>query len=77
MIFLIPASPASSTLSAKGKNASETSIELSNTNLVGEVPIEVYRVFDKLKVLDMESNGIGGTLSEDVGRLTELKVFRV
>ena len=54
-----------------------TSIELSNTNLVGEVPIEVYRVFDKLKVLDMESNGIGGTLSEDVGRLVGLEVLKL
>jgi len=54
-----------------------TEISLPDNNLVGELPIELYRELDTLQVLDMERNRISGSLSDDVGRLKDLQVLKL
>jgi hypothetical protein len=51
-------------------------IILPNNNLSGAIPTEFYKAFDKLRVWNMEKNeGVLGTLSNGVGRLTQLEVL--
>ncbi len=51
-------------------------IILPNNNLSGAIPTEFYNAFEKLRVWNMEKNGgVLGTLSNGVGRLTELELL--
>ena len=51
-------------------------IVLPDNNLSGAIPTEFYKAFDKLRVWNMAKNqGVIGTLSNGVGRFTELEVL--
>jgi len=51
-------------------------VVLHNNNLSGAIPMEFYKAFDKLRVWNMaENQGVIGTLSNGVGRFTELEVL--
>jgi hypothetical protein len=51
-------------------------IVLPNNNLSGAIPTEFYNAFERLRVWNMEKNGgVIGSLSNGVGRLTELEVL--
>mmetsp|Transcript_55701 Transcript_55701/g.118475 ORF Transcript_55701/g.118475 Transcript_55701/m.118475 type:complete len:607 (-) Transcript_55701:281-2101(-) len=54
-----------------------TEISLPRNNLEGTLPIEFYDAFARLKSWNVEGNGMGGTLSEGVGRLEELEVLKL
>ena len=54
-----------------------TEISLPNNNLKGDIPLEIYDAFTELRMLALDGNEIGGSISEDIGKLNALKVLQL
>jgi Leucine-rich repeat (LRR) protein len=50
-----------------------SALNLTNNNLYGILPREVFTAFDRLTVLDVSRNALEGTLGRELGMLSELE----
>ncbi len=50
-----------------------SSLNLTNNNLNGIIPHELYTAFPKLRVLDISKNEMGGTIGREIGLLVHLQ----
>jgi Leucine-rich repeat (LRR) protein len=51
------------------------SIDLRRNNLRGAFPSDIFRTLKFLKSLDLSNNALAGTISEDIGKLSDLEYF--